>query len=209
MRFTRLASLVAVAALAAPAAAHAQAPTCPAPIHLDQGSSVALCPGVKTFKADFLNRVWTFDGAVDQVDLEQHTLDMTTSSIENLPKRFASQDDALLDQDTHVNFRPSTRVYGPDGQLVTQDHLDYAENVAVRGKLTAPKRWAHDADGDPVPTVDAKRLYITDYVQDASQAQDSADAADATDPAAQDPTPGDGVITSLDVEIWIHLHLGR
>jgi hypothetical protein len=207
MRFTRLAPLVAAVALAAPAAAHAQTPNCPAPIDLNQGSSVTLCSGAKTFKADFLNRVWTFDGAVDEVDLEQHTLDMTTSEIENLPKRFASQDDSLLDQDTHVNFRPSTRVYGPDGARVTQDYLEYAEDVSVRGKLVAPKRWAHDADGDPIPTVDAKRLYITNYVQDASEAQNG-DIADASDPAAQDPTPADGVVTSLDVQIWLHLQLG-
>jgi hypothetical protein len=206
MRFTRLAPAVAALALAAPAAAHAQAPACPAPIDIQQGSTVTLCPGAKTFKSTFLNRVWSFDGAVDEVSLEEHTLEMTTTAIENLPKQFASQDDPILDQDTHVVFKPSTRVYDPDGHVVAQDYLDYAESVVVRGKLVAPKRWARDADGDPVPTVDAKRLYIADYVASAADAQGD-DQADPGDPGAEDPTPTDGQITTLDVEIWIHLHL--
>jgi hypothetical protein len=197
------------------AAAHAQAPapgSCPG-FNLDQGASAdPACDAVPHFKASFINRVWTFDGAVDEVDLEAHTLDMTTSAIENLPKRFNSQDDDLLDQDTHVRFKANTRVYDPEGHRVTQDYLDYAEDVAVRGKLLAPAKWAVDADGTRIPTISAKRIYISSYVEDASQAQDDSASADEGSSPVEDPTPGDGVITSADVEIWIsiyvHLHAG-
>jgi hypothetical protein len=184
-------------------------------VDLNQGTDPnPACNGVPSFKASFLNRVWSFNGAVDNVDLEAHNLDMTLSGIENLPARFSNQDDAILDQDTHVLFNSKTRVYGPDGQRVTQDYLDYAEGIVVRGKLVAPSKWASDEEGTPVPTVRAKRLYITEYVQDASDAHDNGDQSSndqssndqSSSDQSSDPTPGDGVISSYDVDIWIHIH---
>jgi hypothetical protein len=180
---------------------------CPA-FDLDQGAGGdSRCDQVPHFKASFLNRVWTFEGAVDQVDLEGHSLDMTTQSIENLPSSFGSQDDALVDQDTHVTFKDSTRVYDPEGHRVSQDYLDYAEDVAVRGKLTAPATWAVDDAGQRRPTIRANRIYILDYVNDASEAQDEDSSAEQADPGADDPTPEDGKITTTDVKIWISLYL--
>jgi hypothetical protein len=209
-----LISLLAVAIMLVPAAAaNAQTPAAPCPaFSLSQSAATdPACDAVPSFKASFINQVWTFDGAVDEVDLQGHTLDMTTSSIDNLPKQFASQDDSLLNQDTHVQFKAATRVYDPDGHRVSQDYLDYAEAVAVSGKLLPPAKWSVNADGARVPTISAKRIYIGSYVDDASQAQDNGDAAGQGDPAAQDPTPGDGVVTTADVEIWIstylHVHL--
>jgi hypothetical protein len=223
---------VVMALLLVPSSALAQSTVHAAcnPIDLAQGGpDDASCQDVPSFKASFLNRVWKFDGNVDAVDLSTHSLDMTLTGIENLPKRFANQDDALLDQDTQAQFKDGTRVYGPDGKLVTQDYLPYAESVVVRGKLVAPRRWSVDDSGNAVPTVRAKRIYIEQYVEDASSVNDgSGDASDpaqadpqadpATDPSADpsadqpsdqsgDPTPGDGVITSHDVEIWIHIHV--
>jgi hypothetical protein len=211
-KFKFILPLLALAIMLVPAAARAQSPTSPCPaFNMNQGAAAdPACDVVPHFKATFINRVWTFDGAVDAVDLGGHTLDMTTSAIENLPRQFASQDDDLLDQDTHVQFKPGTRVYGPDGRLVSQDYLDYAESVAVAGKLVAPAKWAVDADGNRVLTINAKRIYICSYVDDASQAQDGSTSVDGSDASAQDPTPGDGVISSADVQIWIsiYVHLG-
>jgi hypothetical protein len=212
---------VLMALLLIPAAASACSP-----IDLAQGApDDASCQDVPSFKSSFLNRVWKFDGSVDAVDLNEHSLDMTMSGIEDLPRRFANQDDALLDQDTHVRFNDGTRVYGPDGKRVTQDYLPYAESVVVRGKLVAPRRWFVDDTGALVPTVRAKRIYIADFVQDAGDSNDpsSDDSSGSSDPSqsdvpadqpsdqpadqSTDPTPGDGVITSHDVEIWIHIHI--
>lgn len=205
-----LISLLALAAvMLVPATAGAQTANDPCPaFNFSQGSeATSTCATLPHFKASFINRVWTFDGAVDEVDLEAHTLEMTTWGIENLPARFKSQDDDLLDQDTRVLFKSSTRVYDPDGRRVTQDYLTYADNVAVRGKLVAPRRWAEDEDGVKIPTVSAKRLYILDYIDDASEAQDEDAAAEAADPSAQDPTGDDGVVTTADVEVWISIYL--
>jgi hypothetical protein len=203
--------IAALAVMLVPASAlAAEADQCPA-FHLDQ--SVAALPGCDTtphFKASFINRVWAFDGAVDAVDLEGQTLDMTTSGIENLPARFASQDDPVLDQDTHVLFGPKTKVFGPEGTLVSQDYLDYADNVVVRGKLMSPAKWTENADGVLVPTIRAKRIYITSYVDDGSGSSGSSDGSSSDtsgSDAVQDPTPADGVVTTVDVTIWIELHV--
>jgi hypothetical protein len=209
-QFKFIVSLLAVASIMVPAAvASAQAPaaSCPA-FGLSQAApGDAACDAVPQFKASFINRVWTFDGSVDEVDLQGHTLDMTTTGVEDLPKQFASQDDDLLNQDTHVQFKAATRVYDPEGHRVSQDYLDYAETVAVSGKVVAPAKWAVDANGQRVPTISAKRIYIGSYVDDASQAQDQGDAASQGDANADDPTPADGVITTVDVEIWISIYL--
>jgi hypothetical protein len=197
-----------MALLLVPSASLANGHQC-APIDLNHGAPAdPACDHVPSFKASFQNRVWSFEGNVDEVNLDASSLDMTTTGIQDLPSRFASQDDPLLNQDTHVRFSESTRVYGPDGKRVGQDYLPYAESVVVRGKLVAPRRWASDAEGNPVPTLRAKRLYITDYVQDASDAnyadeQSKDEASNQTD----DPTPADGVISCADVRIWIEIHI--
>jgi hypothetical protein len=197
------------------ASAHSAHMAC-APIDLAHGApSDPSCADVPSFKASFLNRVWSFDGNVDAVDLGAHTLDMTTTGIENLPARFSNQDDALLDQDTKVRFNDNTRIYGPDGKRVTADYLPYAESVVVRGKLVAPKNWASDDNGDALPTLRAKRIYITQYVEDAANGHDSSGddlgQPAQTDPGtadpAADPTPNDGTVTSSDVKIWIEIRI--
>jgi hypothetical protein len=211
MRKKILLPLLAVAAalMLVPAGAVAEtAPVTCQTIDLNQGAPAnPACDSLPSFKASFLNRVWSFNGAVDEVDLDAHTLDMTTSSIENLPSKFASQDDELLDQDTHVRFKHSTRVYDPEGHLVSQDYLDYAEEVVVRGKVVAPEKWQIDDQGNVVPTISAKRIYIASYVDDASQANDEAAQEAAGDEQAQDPTPQDGVVTTADVRIWITIYI--
>jgi hypothetical protein len=212
MRKKILLPLLAIAAalMLVPAGAFAQAApaTCQA-IDLSQSAPAnPACDSLPSFKASFLNRVWAFDGAVDAVDLEAHTLDMTTSGIEDLPHQLRSQDDAIVDQDTHVVYKQQTRVYDPEGHRVSQDYLDYAEEVVVRGKLVAPRKWAIDDQGQPVPTVSAKRLYIASYVDDASQSNDDTaqdEAAQSGDGSAQDPTPSDGAVTTADVRIWISI----
>jgi hypothetical protein len=215
-KFRTLLAPLALAMTLLPATAHAQDPTpaapapCPA-FDMHQGTGPdAACVAIPHFKASFINRVWTFDGLVDDVDLAGHTLDMTTQNIQDLPTRFASQDDAIVNQDTRVKFASTTRVYDPEGHRVSQDYLDYAEGVSVAGKLMAPAHWATDAEGTAVPTIRAKRIYINDYVNDATDVQDDAAAADEGDVRATDPTPGNGV-TSADVAVWIsiyvHVHL--
>ena len=147
------------------------------------------------------SRAWMFAGV--------HGVHIVQKCANGKPN-LSGQDDAILDQDTRVNFKSTTRVYDPEGHRVSQDYLDYAEGVSVAGKLMAPAHWATDAEGTAVPTIRAKRIYINDYVNDATDVQDDAAAADEGDVRATDPTPGNGV-TSADVAVWIsiyvHVHL--
>jgi hypothetical protein len=201
--------LVPGSALASPAASG----FCPA-FNLDQAAATdPSCDALPHFKASFINRVWAFGGSVDDVDLSAHTLDMTTSGIENLPAQFHSQEHPILDQDTHVLFAANTKVFDTDGNAVTQDYLEYADDVVVRGKLLPPSKWAVNEDGLKVPTIRAKRIYIHSYVDKSSLVP--APDASPTDPAATpspdtppvDPTPAGGTVTTIDVTVLIHLHI--
>jgi hypothetical protein len=115
--------------------------------------------GPPVLKGGFLNRVWKFVGEVDGYDSGK--LSMTLDKILNLPRRFANQDDELVDQDTLVLVGSATRVYDKDGRARASD-LENAEHVRVYGKLLRPAKWQKDEDGDPVPTIRAKKVYILD-----------------------------------------------
>lgn len=217
MRIKHAAALAATALALVPSTAAAADAGC-APIDLDQSTSLAAqCQDLPTFKASFLNRLWKFNGEVNEYDSTTHSMDMTTSEIADLPARFRSQDDDLLDQETHVTYGPSTRVYGPDGKRVSEEYLEYASTVSVRGRLLSPRRWFYNEDGDAIPTVRGKRIKITEYGDPASDQQPAEQQDETPAPAveqpkpveqAADPTPADHVITSHDVSIWIFIGVG-
>jgi hypothetical protein len=107
----------------------------------------------------FTSRVWKFTGDVD--GFSDGKLSMTLGKILNLPKRFAAQDDDLLDQDAIVLVGAGVRVIDENGKRTTAAALDDADSVRVQGKLLPPKKWQEDEDGQPVTTIRAKRVYIT------------------------------------------------
>src|SRR4051795_9900636 len=188
MRIKHAAALAATALALVPSTAAAADAGC-APIDLDQSTTVAdQCQDLPTFKASFLNRLWKFNGEVNEYDSTTHSMDMTTTEIADLPARFKSQDDDLLDQETHVTYGPNTRVYGPDGKRVSEEYLDYASTVSVRGRLLSPRRWFSNEDGDAIPTVRGKRIVITAY------------GAPADDQQEQDAAPADEVEQTKPVE---------
>ena len=110
------------------------------------------------FVRRFISRVWKFVGEVDYY--ESGELSMTLGRILNLPRKFRSQDDELLDQDTTVLVSERVRVFR-DGERVGRDALDTANDVRVHGKLLRPRLWRTDEDDTPVPTIRAKKVYIT------------------------------------------------
>ena len=101
------------------------------------------------FVRRFITRVWKFVGEVDYY--EEGVLSMTMHKILNLPRKWRTQDDDLIDQDTTVLV----------GERVERGALDAANDVRVHGKLLRPFRWHEDEDGEPVPTIRAKKVYIT------------------------------------------------
>lgn len=110
------------------------------------------------FVRRFITRVWKFVGEVDYY--EEGVLSMTLHKILNLPHRWRTQDDELLDQDTTVLVSERVRVF-QDGERVGRGALDEANDVRVHGKLMRPFKWLEDEDGESVPTIRAKKVYIT------------------------------------------------
>jgi hypothetical protein len=110
------------------------------------------------FMPGFANRVWKFNGSADGFD--DGKLSITLEKILNLPKRFASQDDDLVDEDAIVLVGKKTKIRDADGHRATAADLDDADEVRVDGKLLPPKKWETDEDGQPVTTIRAKRVVI-------------------------------------------------
>lgn len=114
-------------------------------------------PEGEGFERTFLRRVWKFVGAVD--GYEAGKLSVTIEKVLNLPKKFRDQDDALVDEDALV-LVDTARVY-EDRERVSRSALEDAEDVRVHGKLLPESKWQKDEDGEPVPTIRAKKVYIT------------------------------------------------
>ena len=125
------------------------------------------CDDLPHFKASFLNRVWSFKGALDSfTGGEDHSLSITVEYIEDLPRRFRNQDDELLDQDATVLLNDNIRVFSPEGELVSHDELVHADYVRVRARVLRPRMWRENEDGDVVPTLRAKRIYVKNWIGD-------------------------------------------
>lgn len=147
---------------ACPRAAMA-APGCPAPMPPKEDKEGEERPDLRPA---FLHRVWRFSADVDAFDADADVLNVTVTSILNLPKRFADQDDHVVDSDAYVVFRKTTRVYDSDGRRLAREAsydvvLDAAETVRIVGKIIVPRHWELDDDGFPTPSLRAKRVYIT------------------------------------------------
>jgi hypothetical protein len=114
------------------------------------------------FAAGFLNRVWRIAGSGN--GFQDGVLDFTTDRFVKLPRRFASQDDALVGQDARVLVTARTRVFDADHHRLTGDAatsaLDAADGVVVIGKVVPQDKWQQDEDGTPVPTLRAKKILI-------------------------------------------------
>jgi hypothetical protein len=110
------------------------------------------------FVRSFVRRVWKFVGEVDYY--EEGVLSMTLHRILNLPRKWRTEDDELLDQDATVLVSERVRVF-QDGERVGRETLESANDVRVHGKLMRPFNWLEDEDGETVPTIRAKKVYIT------------------------------------------------
>jgi hypothetical protein len=125
----------------------------------DQGEPAPLMGG-------FLSRVWRFTADADSYDAASNTLNVTVNKIANLPSRYKTQDDEIVDKDADVVFTKSTKVFDADGKRLRDESgydaaLDNADTVAVTGKIAPRSKWNKDQDGTPVTTVRAKRVKIT------------------------------------------------
>lgn len=114
-------------------------------------------PGGGDFERGFLNRVWKFEVEIDSLDADE--LDVTLNKVLNLTKRFADQDDDLVDQAAIVLIGKKTKII-EDGKRATRAELDNADLARVQGKLLPPKKWRKDEDDQETPTIRAKKVII-------------------------------------------------
>ena len=115
-------------------------------------------PGTPQFSNGFINRIWKFNVSVD--GYESGKLQVTIESILNLPRRFRTQDDDIVDESAIVLVSGSVRVY-EDGHRVSVSELEHADgNAKVHGKLLRPDKWQEDEDGEKVPTLRARKIYL-------------------------------------------------
>jgi hypothetical protein len=114
------------------------------------------------FAAGFLKRVWRIAGSAD--GFQDGVLDFTAARFIKLPRRFADQDDDIVGEDSRVLVAPRTRVLDADHHRLSGDDaasaLDDADRVVVVAKLLPQAKWLEDEDGEPVPTLRAKRVII-------------------------------------------------
>jgi len=114
------------------------------------------------FAAGFLNRVWRIGGSAN--GFEDGVLDFTLDRFFKLPRRFSTQDDALVGEDSRVLVAAHTRVFDADHHRLTGDDaaaaLDAADRVVAFAKLVPQAKWQQDEDGTPVPTLRAKKIVI-------------------------------------------------
>jgi hypothetical protein len=115
-------------------------------------------PGTPQFESRFINRVWKFEVSVD--GYASGKLHVTIGRILNLPSRFRTQDDEIVDESAIVLVSSSVRVY-EDGRRVGNANLDDADGTAkIHGKLLRPDKWQEDEDGEKVPTIRARKIYL-------------------------------------------------
>jgi hypothetical protein len=132
----------------------------------DKAGDKAGDKGAPPLKAGFMSRVWRLSADADSYDGTSNTLNVTVSKIFNLPKRFNSQDNDIVDQDADVIFTKKTKVYDAEGKRLRIEGkydvaLDEARSVSVTGKILPQSKWNKDEDGSPVTTLRAKRVTIT------------------------------------------------
>ena len=115
-----------------------------------------------SFARGFLNRVWRIGGQAD--GYEAGVLSMTIGKVFSLPRRWRKFGRGLVDSDARVLVAPSVKVF--DGRKAVPERreaeiLADADRVRVQGKLLPAAKWLEDEDGEPVPTIRAKRVYVT------------------------------------------------
>jgi hypothetical protein len=110
------------------------------------------------FARGFLNRVWKFGVEIDGADAGK--INVTIGKVLNLPRSMRTQDDALVDEAAIVVLSGNIRIY-KNGKPAGPGSLDDLDGEAViHGKLLAPSKWEKDEDGDAVPTIRARKIYL-------------------------------------------------
>jgi hypothetical protein len=107
----------------------------------------------------FLSRVYSF--AADADGYAGGELAITIHRIDGLSKAIrGAVNEAVDEQDGLALCGKFCRVVNRKGKRLKPKALNHADRVVIKGKMLASSAWHQDEDGNPVPTVRAKRIVV-------------------------------------------------
>jgi hypothetical protein len=164
MTFLRclLAGVVAVAVALATSPAALAAKNC---VEAEEASVHAAgdSGGEMEFSPAFYKRMFSIDVSLDGADGQE--LPISIETICNVPKPLRKEAAQLPGSDGVARVLGRTQIW-QDGTLLSGTEastaLDGADTATMRVRLTKPRAWSEDEDGNAVPTFRTGRIEITD-----------------------------------------------
>jgi hypothetical protein len=113
------------------------------------------------FAPAFFSRNWKVLGEVLLTDTLQgkRVIDFNVTKLINPPKHLKDEGKEVADQGALVIVGPKVAIT-EDGDRITFADLDPDDKIVVTGKFLRNEKWLEDEDGDPVPTIRAKRIVV-------------------------------------------------
>ena len=115
------------------------------------------------FSPAFFDRTITLDASLD--GLEGHTLPIAIEEVCDVPTALAREAAQLAGADAIALVRTTTAVRLNGRRLLGKAAtaaLGDADTAVLRVRLTRPRSWRADEDGERLPTFTARRIKITD-----------------------------------------------
>jgi hypothetical protein len=119
--------------------------------------------GEMRFSPAFYKRMYTLDVSLDGADGNE--LPISIETICDVPKARKKEAAQLAGSDGIARVLQRTQIWEGTMLLTGTDAttaLDGADTATMRVRLTQPRTWGEDEDGNPVPTFRAGRIEITD-----------------------------------------------
>jgi hypothetical protein len=115
------------------------------------------------FTRAFYAHTFTLDTSLDGVDGQQ--LPISIEQVCRVPKALKRQAVQLAGADGVALLSIHTSIWSGSTQLTgaaAATALDGADTAMINVRLTHPRRWGEDEDGNKIPTFTARRVTITD-----------------------------------------------
>lgn len=113
------------------------------------------------FAPAFFSRNWKILGQVLITDTPggKQVIDFNVDKLLNPPKLLRDEGTEVADQGALVIVGPKVAIT-ENGKRITFAQLQADDHLNVTGKFLRTDKWLDDEDGDPAPTVRAKRIQV-------------------------------------------------
>jgi len=141
---------------------------CPMPVGPPHGPGGPGQPGAGPggpgggFAPAFFSRNWKVLGEVLLTDTIQgkRVIDFNVSKLVNPPKHLKDEGAEIADQGALVIVSSKVTIT-EHGKKIAFADLDADDKIVVTGKFLRNDKWLEDEDGDPAPTIRAKRIVVS------------------------------------------------